>query len=302
MPLGDNGVLLRMQIQDRMLSSSTQRGLLYLIGGAEDRQGDSRVLQDLVARTQPNDMVIIPTASGYPQSIERDYTDVFRRLGVKSIRCLDIRYHDEVDRDENLNAVATADLIFFGGGDQVKLVEVLNRTRFIDLIRRRFEAGDLHIAGTSAGATAAGNPMIYHGNNDGLVKGSVEHSAGFGFVEGVAIDTHFLARGRLARLSQFLISGHCRKGIGLDEDTGIMICPDNRFKVIGSGMVTVLNSANVSGSNFHTVNTGQPLRFNNMRYGILPAGSIFSLRKWSVVSRVSGRDRCLSPLKRLAAN
>ena len=285
-----------------MFSSSTQRGLLYLIGGAEDRQGDALVLRDLVDQTQPDHIVIIPTASGYPQSIERDYTDVFRRLGVKSIRCLDIRYRDEADRDENLKAVAAADLIFFGGGDQVKLVETLHQTRFIDLINRQFEAGTLHIAGTSAGATAAGNPMIYHGNQDGLVKGSVEHSAGFGFVEGVAIDTHFLARGRLARLSQFLISGHCRKGIGLDEDTGIMICPDWRFKVIGSGMVTVLNSANVSGSNYPTASTGESLRFNNMRYGILPAGSIFSIRRWSVVSRVSGKDRCLSPLKRLAAN
>ncbi len=285
-----------------MLSSLTKRGLLYLIGGAEDRQGDSLVLSDLVDQTQPSDIVIIPTASAYPQSIDRDYTDVFRRLGVRTIRCLDIRYRDEADRDENLNAVATADLIFFGGGDQVKLVDTLNRTRFSDLIRQRFEAGDLHIAGTSAGATAAGNPMIYHGNSDGLIKGSVEHADGFGFVDGVAIDTHFFARGRLARLSQFLISGRCRKGIGLDEDTGIMICPDYRFKVIGSGMVTVLNSSSVSGSNYDSAHTGDPLRFNNMRCGILPAGSIFSIRRWSVVSRVSGKDRCLAPLKRLAAN
>jgi cyanophycinase len=285
-----------------MLSSSTTKGLLYLIGGAEDRQGDNLVLQDLVDQTQPQDLVIIPTASAYPQSIDRDYTDVFKRLGVGTIRCLDIRYRDEADRVENLKAVETADLIFFGGGDQVKLVDVLNRTRFFDTVRRRFEAGDLHIAGTSAGAAAAGNPMIFDGNHDGLAKGSVAHSGGFGFIEGVAIDTHFFARGRLARLSQFLISGHCRKGIGLDEDTGIMICPDFRFKVIGSGMVTVLNSASVSGSNYDSAHTGDPLRFNNMRYGILPAGSIFSIRKWSVVSRVSGKDRCLSPLKRLATN
>ena len=285
-----------------MLSSSTTRGLLYLIGGAEDRQGDSLVLQDLVDQTQPRDIVIIPTASSYPQSIERAYTDVFRRLGVRTIRCLDIRYRDEADRDKNLKTLETADLIFFGGGDQVRLVDILDQTRFIDMIRRRFEAGDLHIAGTSAGAAAAGNPMIFHGNHKGLVKGSVEHSAGFGFVEGVAIDTHFFARGRLARLSQFLISDHCRKGIGLDEDTGIMICPDFRFKVIGSGMVTVLNSTSVSGSNYDSALTGDPLRFNNMRYGILPAGSVFSIRRWSVVSRVSGKDRCLSALKRLATN
>jgi cyanophycinase len=285
-----------------MISISTKRGLLYLIGGAEDRHKDTLVLKQMIEWTRPKVIVIIPTASSYPQSIERDYTDVFRRLGVQIVQCLDIRYRDEADRDENLKAVETADLIFFGGGDQVRLVDILHKTRFIDLIRRRFESGRLHIAGTSAGATAAGNPMIFNGNNDGLAKGSVEYAGGFGLVDGVAIDTHFYARGRLARLSQFLISGHCRKGIGLDEDTGIMICPDFRFKVIGSGMVTVLNSASVSGSNFPTVGPGDYLRFNNMRYGILPAGSIFSIRRWSIVSRISGKDRCLSSPRRLAAN
>ena len=198
--------------------------------------------------------------------------------------------------------MAAADLIFFGGGDQVRLVEILNQTRLIDLVRSRFETGGLHIAGTSAGATAAGNPMIFNGNHDGFAKGSVEYAEGFGFVDGVAIDTHFYARGRLARLAQFLISGYCQKGIGLDEDTGIMICPDFRFKVIGSGVATVVNSSSVSGTNFDSIQTGEALRFNNMRYGILPAGSMFSIRRWSVVSRISSKNRCLSRPKKLAVS
>jgi cyanophycinase len=193
-----------------------------------------------------------------------------------------------------------ADLIFFGGGDQVKLVDTLIHTQFIELVRRRFETGDLHIAGTSAGATAAGNPMIYDGNHDGLIKGSVKHADGFGFIDGVAIDTHFFARGRLSRLSQFLISGLCQKGIGLDEDTGIMICPDSQLKVIGSGVVTVLNSSKLSGSNFTSAATGEKLRFNNLRFGVLPHGSMFSLRKWAIMSRVSSRNRCAAPALRMA--
>ncbi len=285
-----------------MISSSMTRGLLFLIGGAEERQGDKLVLKHLVDRTQANEIVIIPTASAYPQDIIRDYTDAFRNLGIRRITGLDIRYRDEADRDENLEAIEKADLIFFGGGDQVKLVDTLIHTQFVNLVKMRFESGDLHIAGTSAGATAAGNPMIYHGNHDGLIKGSVEHADGFGFIDGLAIDTHFSARGRLSRLSQFLISGNCRKGIGLDEDTGIMICPDSQFKVIGSGMVTVLNSSKLSGSNFNAVAPGDKLRFNNMRLGMLPHGSMFSLRKWAVMSRVGSRNRCAGPIFRLAAN
>ena len=126
----------------------SRRGLLYLIGGAEDRHNDALVLKQMIAVTQPGVIVVVPTASSYPQSINRDYTDVFRRLGVPEIKCLDIRYRDEVDRDENLKAVETADLVFFGGGDQVRLVDTLKQTGFIDLIRRRFETGGLHIAVT----------------------------------------------------------------------------------------------------------------------------------------------------------
>ena len=81
-----------------------------------------------------------------------------------------------------------------------------------------------------------------------------------------------------------------------------MICPDFRFKVIGSGVVTVMNSLSVSGSNYNTVEAGEQLRFNNMRYGILPAGSIFSIRRWSVVSRISKKDSCLNPPQQLVAN
>jgi cyanophycinase len=283
-----------------MISSSTQRGLLFLIGGAEDRQGDKLVLKHLVDRTRATTLVVIPTASAYPLDINRDYTEVFSGLGINSIHCLDIRYRDEADRDENLEVLKKADLIFFGGGDQVKLVDTLIHTQFIELVRRRFETGDLHIAGTSAGATAAGNPMIYDGNHDGLIKGSVKHADGFGFIDGVAIDTHFFARGRLSRLSQFLISGLCQKGIGLDEDTGIMICPDSQLKVIGSGVVTVLNSSKLSGSNFTSAATGEKLRFNNLRFGVLPHGSMFSLRKWAIMSRVSSRNRCAAPALRMA--
>lgn len=277
-----------------------QSGLLFLIGGAEDRQGDRMVLNHLVEQTQARHVAIVPTASNYPHDINCEYSDVFRSLGVAGITCLDIRHRDDADRDDRLNALRKADLIFFGGGDQVKLVNTLNHTQFIHLVKRRFEAGDLHIAGTSAGASAAGNPMIYYGNHHGLKKGSVKHADGFGFIDGVAIDTHFSARRRLSRLSQFLISGHCQKGIGLDEDTGIMICPDLQFKVIGSGMVTVLNSSKISGSNFHSVEKGAKLRFNNMRYGVLPAESMFNIRKWTVISRIGGGDQCADPVLRLA--
>ncbi len=262
-----------------------KRGRLFLIGGAEDRKGDKRVLKHLVDQTQPSNIMVIPTASDYPQDVYRSYTDAFRDLGIKAIECLDIRYRDEVDREKNIEAIERTDLVYFGGGDQVKLVATLNRTRLFDRISDRFERGDLHIAGTSAGAAAAGNPIFYNGDRRGLKKGSIKFSEGFAFIDGVAIDTHFSARRRLSRLCQLLVSGHCRKGIGLDEDTGIMIHPNLHFTVIGSGMVTIVNSTHVSGSNYGAIDKGENLRFNNMHLGFLPAGTRFSIKKWSILSR-----------------
>ena len=279
-----------------------QKGLLFLIGGAEDRKGEKIVLRTIVERTKASKIAIIPTASDYPQDVFRTYDDAFRALGVRNVDYLDIRYRDEADRREHLRIAQKADLVFFGGGDQVKLVEILNHTRLFFLINRRFETGDLHLAGTSAGATAAGNAMLYNGNHSGLCKGSVDFAKGFGFISGVAIDTHFSERGRLLRLSQFLINSPCQKGIGLDEDTCIMICPNLQFSVIGSGMVTVLNSTKISGSNYHTLSKGEKLRFNNMRLGMLPTGSMFSLRKWSIMSRVGINNQCRDSLARRVVN
>jgi len=262
-----------------------KRGYLFLIGGAEDRKQDKYVLKHLVEQTRPKSILIIPTASAYPQEVYRSYSDAFRDLSVDTVTYLNIRYRDEADRDENLEAVEQTDLIFFGGGDQVKLVEVLNHTQLFSRMCARFESGNLHIAGTSAGAAAAGNPILYNGDRRGYKKGSIKFSEGFGLIDGVAIDTHFSARRRFARLCQLLISGHCRKGIGLDEDTGIMIYPNMHFKVIGSGMVTIVNSVHATGSNYHTVAKNDMLRFNNMHVGCLPAGTLFSLKKWSILKQ-----------------
>ena len=264
---------------------STKQGYLFLVGGAEDRKGNKRVLKYIVDKLNPANITIIPTASSYPRDIDRCYTDAFGYLDVPEIRCLDIRYAHEADRGEYLEAIDRADLIYFGGGDQAKLVDTLKQTILFGRIKSRFESGMLHIAGTSAGASAIGNPIFYHGNRKGLKKGSIDISEGFGFLDGIAIDTHFTARRRFSRLCQFLISGECTRGIGIDEDTGIMVYPNHQFEVFGSRGVTVVNSANVTGSNYAAILNGEHLRFNNMRVGVLPVGTRFSIKKWSVLTQ-----------------
>jgi cyanophycinase len=260
-------------------------GELFLIGGAEDKKKDKRLLQQMVDQTRGEIIAFIPTASAYPRDIFEDYSKAFNELGIPKLHCLDVRYRDEADREEHLEAIEEADLVFFGGGDQVKLVRMLTGTRLFEHICRRFEQGQLNIAGTSAGAAAAGNPMIYNGDRRGFKKGTIKSAPGFGFVHGVTIDTHFLARRRLSRLAQFLLSGKYAKGIGVDEDTAIRVLPNLQFSVFGTGVVTVLNSIHVTGSNYHDVAQGEKLAFNNMRIVFLPQGTTFSIKKWSILNQ-----------------
>ena len=200
-------------------------GKLILIGGAEDRKDDMKVLRRMLDTTTPSVVTVIPTASSYPSDLASDYREAFRRLGFQDINVLDIRERSEADLEEHLNAALKTDLFFFTGGDQKRLVDIIEDTALIGIVRQRFAAG-ASMAGTSAGSAAAADVMIYDGDGRGLIKGSISASPGFGFISGIATDTHFNARSRLLRLSQHLVSGKTNKGIGLAEDTAAIIHPD----------------------------------------------------------------------------
>lgn len=260
-----------------------KRGYLILIGGAEEKQGDKQILTKTIQTVKPNNVVVIPTASSYPRDVFNNYFDAMRSLGVETVECFDIRYPEDADKPEFLEKIEQAQLVFFSGGDQVKLVETLINSKLLEVIRYRFERGLLSIAGTSAGAAAASDPMLFDGDYKGFLKGQVNHGKGFGFLPDITVDTHFLHRERIPRLVQCLSNGLSTRAIGLDEDTGIVISPDSKFEVVGSGMVTILNSDKVTYNDIHDIEPNEPLNINNLRIGFLSNGATFSLKKWSVL-------------------
>lgn len=274
-----------------MKNLSQKNNYLILIGGAEDKTDDRTVLKETVQKTNARNIVVIPTASMYPRDVERAYQDAFSHIGIDKMHTLDIRYRDEVDREDHYRKIEEADLIFFSGGDQVRLVDIFDGSQLIALIKARFFKGELSIAGTSAGAAAASDPMIYDGDYSGFVKGSVKYAKGFGFLPEVTIDTHFLARERIPRLAQFIASGRSRRGIGLDEDTGIVIGPNLRFEVIGSGMATVLQADRLLNTNYKDLSEREIINTNHLRIGFLSAGSKFSIKRWSVLKFVGKKKQ-----------
>jgi cyanophycinase len=256
------------------------QGTLVLIGGAEDKTEDMEILRTTWALNNASRVVVCPSASRLADEVGDDYRRAFSRLGAKSIDVIDPESPADADKPRNLEIISRADLIFFSGGDQTKLANLLLGTEFLARVRGRFVEGAT-IGGTSAGAAVAGNPMIYDGNRKGFNKGSVGNDEGFGLVNNLIIDTHFLKRRRIARLSQAIASGLCPMGIGLDEDTGIVLRGDGNFTVIGSSMVTVLGGKRMKRNNFDSVEEDELFTVTGLRLGFLAPGTVFNIRSWN---------------------
>ena len=270
---------------NRFLSKeANNRGMLMIIGGAEDRTDDKYVLKNVISFSNAKVISIIPSASGYPLSLAEDYCYAFNQLGVQDIRILDMRSPEESMKEENIKHINESDLVFMTGGDQVRLFNIIGNTPLANLIKERYFNDGLSVAGTSAGAAVVSNPMIYDGNKYGLYKGRVHFSEGLGLLEGITVDTHFIARGRLGRLTQFLCTGISTHGIGIGEDTGLFIKPDLSAEVKGSGMVSIVNTDKVNFNNYHEIEEDMPISIQGIEVGFLQDGSVFDLKTWKIVS------------------
>jgi len=261
-----------------------RKGYLVLIGGSEDRRGERHVLRRTLSVNSARTVTVIPAASARGGDLGREYEDAFREAGASKVHVLEVDDPSRTDRQVNVERIQEADLVFFTGGDQVKLVDAVRGTRCLELIRTKLLEG-MTVAGTSAGAMACSETMIYYGDDAGLRKGAVRHSEGFGFLKKVTVDTHFLERRRIFRLAQFLAEGDVHYGVGISEDTGIALGPDSRFEVFGQGLVTVLRSDRGTFSNSQKVHRDDLVTVDGIRVGFLPPGSAFSIRRWAVDRR-----------------
>jgi len=173
--------------------SVPRRGYLVLVGGAEDRTGRKEILRRTLELNGARTVSIIPSASRSPRGLARQYARAFRSLGALRVFTLDIRSRSEADLNRQAERISESDLIFFTGGDQVRLVRLLGGSRMIEETRQALRRGAT-VAGSSAGAAAVSDQMLYDGQLRGLHKGRVRHSRGFGFIRGITIDTHFVQR------------------------------------------------------------------------------------------------------------
>jgi len=226
---------------------------------------------------------VVPTASSIPVEVGENYLEAFATLGCKNVTVLDIRSQEDSKKQESIDLVQSANCIMFSGGDQSKIANKIGGTEIHQIIKHRYknEKGFV-VAGTSAGAMMMSEEMIAGGSaTESFIKGAVNMYKGLGLIPGLIIDTHFIKRGRFGRISEAVAQFPELIGIGLAEDTG-MIIKNNKCRVIGSGMVIVFDGRRIKHNNHSILSEGTPMSLTNMRTHILANGDRFHIDKKKV--------------------
>lgn len=254
------------------------KGHVLVIGGAERRgKAGAAILGRFVELSGGEDasLVVIATASEEPEQLEDAYVEEFSGLGAGRVRPLRLRTRAQANSDETVRVLGEASGVFFTGGDQLRIATVLGGTRADSVLHTRLVTDDVVLAGTSAGAAMMSSTMVLGGDGTSVSTTSVRTGPGMEFLPGLLIDMHFWERGRLNRLLSAVALFPHELGLGIDEDTAILVQGD-RFEVIGTGSVTVVDAGR---SDLIRVpeHDGGLIALTDIRLHVLPTGYTFEL-------------------------
>ncbi|MCR6720907.1 MAG: cyanophycinase [Chitinophagaceae bacterium] len=228
---------------------------------------------------------VITTASTIPYEVGENYLDAFGKIGCTNIGLMHIRNRQHTQEEENLERIKNCDAVMFTGGNQMRLSATDGGTEFLRILKRRYQEENFLIAGTSAGAMAMSQTMIYEGNaSRAHLKGEVKMTSGLGFIPSLIIDSHFEKRGRFGRLAQAIATNPECIGIGLGEDTGMLITGGDHMEAIGSGLVVIIDGHEILHSNIADIPDGNPISIENLKVHFCEKGNgyLVSERKFLV--------------------
>lgn len=288
---------------------SAPKGKLIIIGGSVDKGSfsltpenlpkslkffEKGILKRMIDESfngKDSRIEIITTASNIPVEVGAEYIEAFKNLHVTNTAVLDIKSREEANDPKNIERLKNADVVMFTGGDQLRLTSIFGGTAFHLMLLDRYENEHFVISGTSAGAAASSNNMIYQGSSsEALLKGEVKITGGLGFINNVIIDTHFVQRGRIGRLMYACASNPINLGIGLGEDTGLLITEGKNMEAIGSGLVILVDATNMRHTNLTDVEMGEPVSIDNLTVHVISYGDNFDLKT---------KRLTLSPIKKI---
>ena len=255
---------------------SKPKGTLIALGGGDD----DGLLQLIRANYCRADSVVevITTAAPSPQESGDAYQEAFIELGLKNAHVMHIDEDNEADKPEYLRRIREADVFFFTGGDQRRINRFLLDTDIQRIMQQRYQEEEIVISGTSAGASAISNRMIYEGyGSNSLVKGETKTCQGLSFINKVYIDSHFTERGRFGRLAVAIAKWPDYLGIGLGEETGVIIKEGDLVEVFGPGVVTIIDGSQMQYCNIDEVAHGAPIAVEHLVMHILVEGYQYCL-------------------------
>lgn len=278
-------------------------GKLIIIGGAVDKGSftetdlaketsknlnffETGILKRIIQESKHKEVSrieVITTASKIPKEIGPEYVKAFNYLGANNVDVLYIEKREQASDAEILKRLEAADVVMFTGGDQLRLTSILGGTPFVDMLISKYRNTEFIYAGTSAGAAAASNSMIYQGSSsEALLKGEVKISSGLGLIDNVIIDTHFVQRGRIGRLFQAVVGNPKVLGVGLGEDTGLLITNGYQMEAIGSGLVILVDGREVKDTSLTQVELGQPISINHLITHVMSQHDKFDLNTYKM--------------------
>lgn len=272
-------------------------GKLIAIGGAEDKGTDLEkgevhrnnlnffelgILRRIVeeAGGSAARIEVITTASTIPQEVGDNYLNAFGKIGCTNVGIIHIRRREDALLEDYLERIRSCDAVMFSGGNQMRLSATFGGTNFLNILHQRYQTEPFVISGTSAGAMAMSNNMIYEGNaSRAHLKGEVKIAKGLGFLDNVIIDSHFEKRGRFVRLAQAVAGNPSALGIGLGEDTGMLITEGNRMEAIGSGLVIIIDGHDIRHSNIADIPEGNPVSIEGLKVHFCEKGNGYLVKE-----------------------
>jgi cyanophycinase len=276
------------------------KGKLIIIGGHEDKDliGESlaiakrkdakpfphlEILSSLISKIPRAHHIIeiIATASAIPEEMERIYKKAYKEIGFTHVNFMRIENATAANDRENIKSINNCHAVFFTGGDQTRLTNTLNETAVLKAIQKKYMADpNFIVAGTSAGAMAIPETIIRGGViREALMKDDIKIGIGFNFISDIIVDTHFIKRGRFARLAHAVALYPKQLGIGLGENTALAINNGNEATCFGSGMVIIIDGIAINKTNINKVNSETPIVIENLKVHIIAEGSTFLIEE-----------------------
>jgi len=275
------------------------KGKLIVVGGHEDKGAVSgenltihkkkkskshfEILGSLIFKIPRAHHIIeiIASASSIPEEMETLYINSYKQAGFTQVGFIKVEDAEDARDPGSIKRIQNAHAVFFTGGDQDKLILLLAQTALLTAIRKKYYSDkNFIVGGTSAGAMVMAETIITGGLiGSALYKGDIKIAKGFDLIKDVIVDTHFIKRGRFARLAHAVTLNPACLGIGLEEDTALIISEGNQAECIGSGMVVLIDGSKISATNINIVDDATPIIVENLIVSIIAEGSSFLFKE-----------------------